>query len=77
MHTASMTVWVRLSLVDDEEVEADTAVVELNGEGVVIKLVVGLVEMTWLVLSLAIVVVEESWAGSEDETDDVETSDEV
>jgi hypothetical protein len=77
MHTASMTVWVRLSLVDDEEVEADTAVVELNGEGVVIKLVVGLVEMTWLVLSLAVVVVEESWAGSEDETEDVETSDEV
>ena len=77
MHTASMTVWVWLSLVDDEEVEADTAVVELNGEGIVIKLVVGLVEMTWLVLSLAVVVVEESWAGSEDGTEDVETSDEV
>ena len=46
MQTASMTVSVRLSLVDDEEVEADTAVAELNGESVVIKLVVGLVEMT-------------------------------
>jgi hypothetical protein len=77
MQTASMTVWVRLSLVDDEEVEADTAVVELNGEGAVIKFVVGLVEMTWLVLSLAVVIVEESWAGSEDGTEDVETSEEV
>jgi hypothetical protein len=77
MQTASMMVWVWLSIVDDEEVEIDTIVAELDGEGVVVKLMVGLVGITWLVLSVAVVVVEESWVGSEDGTEDVVTSDEV
>jgi hypothetical protein len=46
MQTASMMVWVWLSIVDDEEVEIDTIVAELDGEGVVVKLMVGLVGIT-------------------------------
>lgn len=76
MQTTIMMVSVRLSIVDDEEMETDTAAVELDGEGVV-KLVVALVRMTWFVLSEAVVVVEESWVGNEDGIEDVATSDEV
>jgi hypothetical protein len=77
MQTASMMVWVRLSIVD-EEVEIDAAAVELNGEDVVVKLVVGLVGMTWLVLSVAVaVVVEEGWIRSEDGIEEVAASDDV
>jgi hypothetical protein len=36
--TTSMMVWVRLSMVDDEELEADTAVVELSEEDVGLEL---------------------------------------
>ena len=76
VQTTIMMVSVRLSIVDDEEMETDTAAVELDGEGVV-KLVVALVRMTWFVLSEAVVVVEESWVGNEDGIEDVATSDEV
>jgi hypothetical protein len=46
MQTPRMMAWVRLSIVNDEEVEADAATVELNGEEVSIEVEVGLVGMT-------------------------------
>lgn len=85
IQTASMMVWVRLSIVDDEEVETGAMAAELDGESVVVKLMVGLVGITRLVLPVAVlsvvvsaaVVTEESWVGSEDGTEDVVTSDEI
>jgi hypothetical protein len=86
---------VRLSIVDDEEVEvdadaavgelneeevdvdADTAVGELNEEENMAGVAIGLVGVTWLTLSVVVVVVEESWVGAEDEIEVVTTLDEA
>jgi hypothetical protein len=65
--------------VDDEEVDDDTAVGELKEEEdvVVVGVAIGLVGVTWLVLSVAVVVVEESWVSTEDEIEVVTTLGEV
>jgi hypothetical protein len=68
---------VRLSIVGDEVVDDDIAVGELKEEEDAVGVAIGLVGVTWLVLSVAVVVVEESWVGTEDEIEVVTTLDEV
>jgi hypothetical protein len=73
--TASVMVWARLSIVDDEEMEDDAAAVELDERGVFeIEELVGAL---WLELSTAVVGVVESRVDNEDEREVATTLEEL
>lgn len=73
-HTASVMVCVRLSIMDDGELEADAAAVGLDKDGVV---ELELVRVLGPALPVTLVGVEESRVDIEDENEVVSTLDEV